>query len=58
MKAWRWYYENVGLKRCTVVDTYWQTETGGHIITNIPGKDITEIVISSYTGLFYLVANG
>ena len=36
-EAWRWYYEEVGKERCTVVDTYWQTETGGHIITNIPG---------------------
>ena len=36
-EAWRWYYTNVGRERCTIVDTYWQTETGGHIITNIPG---------------------
>jgi acetyl-CoA synthetase len=36
-EAWRWYYENVGKSECTVVDTYWQTETGGHIITNLPG---------------------
>jgi acetyl-CoA synthetase len=36
-EAWRWYYENVGNSRCTVVDTYWQTETGGHVVTNIPG---------------------
>jgi acetyl-CoA synthetase len=36
-EAWRWYYENVGRERCTVVDTYWQTETGGHVVTNIPG---------------------
>ena len=36
-EAWRWYYECVGQSRCTVVDTYWQTETGGHIVTNIPG---------------------
>ena len=36
-EAWRWYYENVGNSKCTVVDTYWQTETGGHIITNLPG---------------------
>lgn len=35
--AWKWYYENVGNEECTVVDTYWQTETGGHIITNLPG---------------------
>jgi len=36
-EAWRWYYEVIGKSRCTVVDTYWQTETGGHIITNLPG---------------------
>lgn len=36
-EAWRWYYEVVGRGKCSVVDTYWQTETGGHIVTNIPG---------------------
>mmetsp|Transcript_8162 Transcript_8162/g.12608 ORF Transcript_8162/g.12608 Transcript_8162/m.12608 type:complete len:750 (+) Transcript_8162:67-2316(+) len=36
-EAWRWYYQVVGRSKCTVVDTYWQTETGGHIITNLPG---------------------
>jgi len=36
-EAWRWYYQVIGKERCTVVDTYWQTETGGHIITNLPG---------------------
>ncbi|RAH98712.1 acetate--CoA ligase [Acuticoccus sediminis] len=36
-EAWRWYYEVVGDKRCPVVDTWWQTETGGHLITNLPG---------------------
>lgn len=36
-EAWRWYYEVVGEKKCTIVDTYWQTETGGHIISNLPG---------------------
>lgn len=36
-EAWRWYYENIGRNKCTIVDTYWQTETGGHIVTNIPG---------------------
>ena len=36
-EAWRWYYEVVGRSQCTIVDTYWQTETGGHIVTNIPG---------------------
>ena len=36
-EAWRWYYHVIGQERCTIVDTYWQTETGGHIITNLPG---------------------
>jgi acetyl-CoA synthetase len=36
-EAWRWYYEVVGGKRCPIVDTWWQTETGGHLITNLPG---------------------
>lgn len=36
-EAWRWYYEVVGKSECTVVDTYWQTETGGHVVTNLPG---------------------
>lgn len=35
-EAWRWYYEVIGGKNCDVVDTYWQTETGGHVITNLP----------------------
>jgi len=36
-EAWRWYYEVVGGSRCPIVDTWWQTETGGHLITNLPG---------------------
>jgi len=32
-EAWRWYHEIVGEKRCPVIDTWWQTETGGHMIT-------------------------
>jgi acetyl-CoA synthetase len=47
-EAWRWYYEVVGKSNCTVVDTYWQTETGGHIITNLPG--ITPVVLDPVTG--------
>tara|TARA_R110002073_G_scaffold289878_5_gene454782 strand:+ start:1503 stop:3449 length:1947 start_codon:yes stop_codon:yes gene_type:complete len=35
--AWTWYYEVVGEKRCPVVDTWWQTETGGALITPLPG---------------------
>jgi acetyl-CoA synthetase len=35
--AWEWYFQNVGGGRCPVVDTFWQTETGGHVITPLPG---------------------
>jgi acetyl-CoA synthetase len=36
-EAWMWYYETVGGSRCPIVDTWWQTETGGHMITPLPG---------------------
>ena len=36
-EAWRWYFEYVGEKRCPIVDTWWQTETGGIMITPLPG---------------------
>jgi acetyl-CoA synthetase len=36
-EAWIWYYENIGHKRCPIVDTWWQTETGGILITPLPG---------------------
>jgi acetyl-CoA synthetase len=36
-EAWMWYYENVGGNHCPIVDTFWQTETGGHMITPLPG---------------------
>ncbi|WP_353662155.1 acetate--CoA ligase [Hydrogenimonas sp. SS33] len=35
--AWKWYYEAIGGGRCTIVDTWWQTETGGHMISPLPG---------------------
>jgi acetyl-CoA synthetase len=35
--AWEWYYKHVGGNKCPVVDTFWQTETGGHMITPMPG---------------------
>lgn len=35
--AWEWYHENIGGGRCPIVDTFWQTETGGHMITPLPG---------------------
>ena len=36
-EAWRWYHDVVGEGRCPIVDTWWQTETGGHMLTPIPG---------------------
>ena len=36
-EAWMWYYRNIGAERCPIVDTFWQTETGGHMITPLPG---------------------
>ncbi len=36
-EAWHWYYTYVGNSRTTVVDTWWQTETGGHVLTALPG---------------------
>ena len=45
--AWEWYHENVGGGRCPIVDTWWQTETGGHMITPLPG--VTPLVPGSCT---------
>jgi len=45
--AWQWYYDNVGGSRCPIVDTFWQTETGGHMITPMPGA--TPLVPGSCT---------
>jgi len=36
-EAWEWYYHVVGDERCPIVDTWWQTETGGHMLTPLPG---------------------
>jgi acetyl-CoA synthetase len=36
-EAWRWYWEVVGERRCPIIDTWWQTETGGIMITTLPG---------------------
>lgn len=46
-EAWMWYYKNVGGERCPVIDTFWQTETGGHMITPLPGA--TPLVPGSCT---------
>ncbi|WP_034293499.1 acetate--CoA ligase [Herbaspirillum sp. RV1423] len=36
-EAWMWYYKNIGAEKCPIVDTFWQTETGGHMISPLPG---------------------
>ena len=41
-EAWRWYHEQVGKERCPIVDTWWQTETGGILITPLPGAIATK----------------
>jgi len=41
-EAWRWYNENIGKGRCPIVDTWWQTETGGILITPLPGATPTK----------------
>ena len=45
--AWEWYHKHVGGGRCPIVDTFWQTETGGHMITPLPGA--TPLVPGSCT---------
>ena len=46
-EAWMWYHRHVGGERCPIVDTFWQTETGGHMITPLPGA--TPLVPGSCT---------
>ncbi len=50
-EAWEWYYHVVGAGRCPVMDTWWQTETGGHMITPLPG--VTELKPGSATLPFF-----
>ncbi len=41
-EAWMWYHKHVGRENCAIVDTWWQTETGGHMITPLPGATPTK----------------
>ena len=41
-EAWMWYHKHIGGERCPIVDTWWQTETGGHMITPMPGVTTTK----------------
>jgi acetyl-CoA synthetase len=55
-EAWEWYYRVVGEQRCPIVDTWWQTETGGHLITPLPGA--TALKPGSATWPFFGVQPG
>ena len=50
-EAWEWYYEVVGDSRCPIIDTWWQTETGAHMITPLPGA--TDLKPGSATFPFF-----
>ncbi|MFD1749084.1 acetate--CoA ligase [Salipiger marinus] len=41
-EAWTWYNDKIGQGRCPIVDTWWQTETGGHLMTPLPGAHATK----------------
>ncbi|WP_407291276.1 acetate--CoA ligase [Stutzerimonas zhaodongensis] len=55
-EAWHWYYETVGKERCPIVDTWWQTETGGILISPLPGA--TALKPGSATRPFFGVVPG
>lgn len=50
-EAWKWYYNIVGEKRCPIMDTWWQTETGAHLLTPLPG--VTDLKPGSATLPFF-----
>ena len=51
-EAWMWYYRNIGHEKCPIVDTFWQTENGGHVISPLPGRD------AAGTGFLHAAAAG
>ncbi len=53
-EAWAWYYEHIGNENCPIVDTWWQTETGGIMITPLPGA--TDMKPGSATRPFFGIA--
>ena len=55
-EAWEWYYNVVGEARCPIVDTWWQTETGGHMLTPLPGA--TTLKPGSATQPFFGIKPG
>ncbi len=55
-EAWEWYYHVIGGGRCPIVDTWWQTETGGHMLTPLPGA--TPLKPGSATRPFFGIVPG
>ena len=57
--TWLWFYNNIGKKRCPVVDTYWQTETGSAVVCSLPGIGpfIPTYAGKSFPGMEYEVVN-
>ena len=55
-EAWEWYYKIVGDSRCPIIDTWWQTETGGHMLTPLPGA--TKLKPGSATRPFFGISPG
>ncbi|MAI08289.1 MAG: acetate--CoA ligase [Magnetococcales bacterium] len=53
-EAWAWYHEVIGREKCQIVDTWWQTETGGHMLTPLPGA--TDLKPGSATRPFFGVS--
>lgn len=48
-RVWKWYFETIGKKRCPIIDTWWQTETGGAIISPVPGLETIPLKPGSAT---------
>jgi acetyl-CoA synthetase len=58
-KAWKWYFSKIGKNRCPIIDTWWQTETGGSLINVLPGIGpfIPTIAGKSFPGTNHLILN-
>lgn len=58
-KTWRWYFDNIGKKRCPIIDTYWQTETGSAVVCSLPGIGpfIPKYAGKPFPGMEYQVIN-
>ncbi len=58
-EAWMWYHKYIGAEKCPIVDTWWQTETGGHMITGLPGVTVMKPGFAGppYPGLDIAVVN-